>query len=83
MVKKKEINTTRLSEAFYEASKISFSLVFFPIVILLIGVWLDKKFGTIPLFIIVGIMVGLFAGMISATRIKRKVFSQKGEIKSG
>lgn len=78
--KTKKINSqesfTILSKAFYEASKISFSLVFFPIVTLLLGVWLDKKFSTTPLFIIIGIISGVFMGIYKATRINisRKVF---------
>jgi len=61
-----------LSEAFYEASRISFSLVFFPIVLLLLGVWADKKFGTTPLFIIAGIISGVLGGIYQATRIKKE-----------
>jgi len=71
-----------LSYAFYEASKISFSLVFYPIVLLLLGVWLDKRFGTIPLFIIAGVISGVVLGIYKATRI-RLTISKKGEEKNG
>jgi len=68
--------------SFYEASKISFSLVFYPIVLLLLGVWLDKRFGTIPLFIIAGVISGVVLGIYKATRI-RLTISKKGEEKNG
>lgn len=88
MAKKKESRTVPklssqesfqlLSNAFYEASKISFSLVFFPIVILLAAIWLDKKLSTTPLFIILGIIIGVLTGVYKATRIKKP-----GSIKNG
>ena len=48
--KKREVKAdyTNLIPALEEASKLSISFVFFPVVFLLIGVWLDKKFNTIP-----------------------------------
>jgi len=66
-----------LAEAFYEASKISFSLVFFPIVLLLIAVWLDKKLSTTPLFIIVGIIFGVVLGIYQAVGVRKKVIYRK------
>jgi len=40
------------------------------IVTILAGIWLDKKFGTIPLFIIVGILLAITT---SAITIGRKI----------
>lgn len=62
-----------LANAFSEASKITFSLVFFPIIILLAGVWLDKKFSTTPIFIIIGIILGVVIGIYQATRIRKNI----------
>lgn len=62
--------------ALEEASKISFSLVFFPIILLLIGVWIDKRAGTTPLFIIIGIIAGVFAATYQLLQVsKKKLFS--------
>jgi len=72
-----------LSQAFYEASKVSFSLVFFPIVLVLIGVWIDKKLGSTPLFIIVGIISGVLIGIYKATEVKKRFYSKTGERKNG
>jgi len=49
-----------LFKAFGEASSLSVSFVLFPVVFLLIGVFLDKKFNTVPLFIILSVVVGIF-----------------------
>ncbi|OGM28280.1 hypothetical protein A2962_00125 [Candidatus Woesebacteria bacterium RIFCSPLOWO2_01_FULL_39_61] len=70
----KENSWYLLSQAFYEASIISFSLVFFPIVMLLLGVFLDKKFSTTPLFIVIGIILGVITAIYKATRIKLHKF---------
>lgn len=67
---RKENNWYILGQAFYEASIISFSLVFFPIIFLLLGVFLDKKFSTTPLFIVIGIVLGVITSIYKATRIK-------------
>ena len=67
-----------LSNAFYEASKISFSLVFFPIVLLLAGVWLDKKLSTTPIFIILGIILGVSVGIYKSTRIRKSNYFKNG-----
>ena len=68
----------QLSAAFYEASKISFSLVFFPVVILLVSIWIDKKLSTTPLFIILGIVSGVFAGIYKAMRIRKTGILKNG-----
>jgi F0F1-type ATP synthase assembly protein I len=54
-----------LSEAF----GITSSLVFFPVVFVLGGVYLDKKLNTIPLFIIIGIILGTMVGIWQAVRV--------------
>ena len=38
-------------------------------VFLLLGVWLDKKFGTMPLFVIVCLLAGLGAVFLEVKRI--------------
>ena len=49
----------KMIEAFGEASKLSISFVLFPVIFLLVGVWLDKKFSTVPIFIIAGVVLGI------------------------
>jgi F0F1-type ATP synthase assembly protein I len=71
-------NLKNITSAFYEASRISFSLVFFPVAILLFGVWLDKKFTTTPLFIILGIVFGVTIGLYKATRIRKSETLKNG-----
>ena len=63
MEKKETVKTNHLNiiKAFGDASKLSFDFVFFPVVFLLIGVYLDKKFSSTPLFIISGVTVGIGA----------------------
>lgn len=51
-------NYTDLFKTFSEASSLSISFVFFPVVFLLIGVLLDKKFNTMPLFVILAVIFG-------------------------
>lgn len=61
-----------IANAMYEASRISFSLVFFPVILLLIGIKADKSLGTTPLFIILGAISGVVVGIYKATKIKRE-----------
>jgi F0F1-type ATP synthase assembly protein I len=60
-----------------EASQMSISFVFFPIVILLIGVWLDKRFDTIPLFILIGILVGIIIFILQVRSAIKKAQKDK------
>jgi F0F1-type ATP synthase assembly protein I len=48
-----------LIRAFGKASTLSITFVLFPVILLLLGVWLDKKLATTPLFIIIGILAGI------------------------
>ncbi|KKQ43521.1 MAG: hypothetical protein US60_C0001G0036 [Microgenomates group bacterium GW2011_GWC1_37_8] len=77
--KKREVKAdyTNLIPALEEASKLSISFVFFPVVFLLIGVWLDKKFNTIPVFILVSIIIGFLIFAFQAWRAIKKVRQEK------
>ncbi|OGM13454.1 hypothetical protein A3A76_04000 [Candidatus Woesebacteria bacterium RIFCSPLOWO2_01_FULL_39_23] len=63
MEKRKNIKPDygKLLSAFGEASSLSIIFVFFPVIFLVLGVFLDKKFGTMPLFIILGVGFGIAA----------------------
>ncbi|KKQ37247.1 MAG: hypothetical protein US53_C0023G0002 [Candidatus Woesebacteria bacterium GW2011_GWA1_37_7] len=62
-----------LAQAFAEASKLSISFVFYPVILLLIGLWLDKKYNTTPLFIILSIVIGMLIFIYQASKIVRKL----------
>ncbi len=61
---------SKLIYAFGEASKLSISFVLFPVIFLLVGVALDKKFNTLPLFIILGVVMGM---LIFAYQVKKAI----------
>ncbi len=77
MPQKKEDYAKVLMLAFNEASKITASLVFFPIALLLLGVFVDRKFETTPLFILIGMISGIAIGIYQATRLKSKYPNKK------
>jgi len=62
-----------LAQAFAEAGKLSISFVFYPVILLLIGLWLDKKYNTTPLFIILSIVIGMLIFIYQASKIVRKL----------
>lgn len=61
-----------LIKTFQEASKITFSLVFLPTILLLFAIFLDKKYHTTPFFIISGIISGTIIGICKAINFKAK-----------
>lgn len=73
----KNLEYKELARAFRETSTISFSLVFFPIILLLIGVFLDKKFSTTPLFIIIAIVLGVTLTVYQAIKLGRNIKVKK------
>jgi len=73
----KNLEYKELAKAFQQTSTISFSLVLFPIVLLLIGVFLDKKFSTTPLFIIIAIVLGVTLAVYQAIRLGRNIKVKK------
>lgn len=49
-------------------------LIAIPVVVLVLaGVWLDKKLGTLPLFIIVGIVVSMIVSTVAVARKVKRV----------
>lgn len=61
-----------LMHAFEEATSITFTLVAMPIILLLVGLFVDKTFSTTPLFIFLGIIAGVGIGMVQAMRISKR-----------
>jgi len=61
-------------DAFYlmgKALSITFKLIFIPILLLFSGLFIDKKFDTTPLFIVIGFIAGLFFTVFKALAIKK------------
>lgn len=57
--------------AIEKASTLSITIVFFPVAFLLLGVWLDKRLESTPIFILLGMITGIVLGMY--------VFIKKGK----
>jgi len=58
-----------LARAMVLGLELGFLMVLPLAVFLLLGVWLDKKFGTMPLFVIVCLLAGLGAVFLEVKRI--------------
>ncbi len=82
MVKKNSTNVSAKAEkpnlfyVFGKASEISFNLVFFPIILLFFGLFLDKKLNTAPIFIVAGCLAGLFFAVYKAIKIKDQIYKK-------
>jgi F0F1-type ATP synthase assembly protein I len=61
-----------LAQIFEEATRLSFTFVVYPVLFLLIGVLADKQFGTKPLFILVGVVVGIVAGLFMGIKSSKR-----------
>ena len=66
-----------------KATEVSFNLVFFPIILLFFGLFIDKRLNTTPLFIIIGCLSGLFFALYKATKVKDLIYGRNDEIKKG
>jgi F0F1-type ATP synthase assembly protein I len=45
-----------------------------------IGIWLDRRLGTAPLFILIGALVGILASTIGAVRIASRTIEALGNL---
>lgn len=76
-----------MGKAFEEATSITINLVALPIVLLVVGVFIDKTFSTTPIFIFIGIIAGVGAGIYRAMQIgkqyKFKIKPQNRQKKNG
>ena len=43
-----------------------------------LGIWLDRRLGTAPLFILVGALAGIIAGTIGAVRVATRTIEALG-----
>ncbi len=73
--KKKKNKSGKLDwiKAMEKASSLSITIAFFPVIFLLAGVWLDKRYESVPLFIVLGIIVGFVVGFYVFIKEGRKL----------
>ncbi len=58
------------------AMNMSWTMLFSLLLPLLAGVWLDKKLGTVPLFILIGAILGISAATIGVARMTIRTFGK-------
>lgn len=77
--KRKEIKPDygKIIKALEQATSLSISFVFFPVILLLIGVFLDKKFNTVPGFILASIVSGIIIFMYQVRRALKGINKNK------
>ena len=62
--------------AWSQAMQLSWTLLFSLLLPLLIGIWLDKKYDTVPLFILIGTVLGILAATVGVARIAIRTFAR-------
>lgn len=63
-------------EALSLAMNMSWTMLFSLLLPLLAGIWLDKKLGTVPLFILIGAILGISAATIGVARMTIRTFAK-------
>ena len=63
-------------EALGEGLQLSWVLLFSLVIPLLAGIWLDKKLNTAPLFILIGMVLGILAATVGVARMVIRTFAQ-------
>jgi F0F1-type ATP synthase assembly protein I len=80
MVRSEEDDRSMIAKAWswgYQATSISLEMVIPGI----IGLWIDRLLGTVMLFLILGVVFGMTAGMIHLVQFARRIGEQKGRPK--
>lgn len=62
-------------EALGLALNMSWTMLFSLLVPLLAGIWLDKKLATVPLFTLIGAVLGILAATVGVARMTVRTFS--------
>ena len=62
-----------------KATEISFNMVFFPVLLLFFGLFIDKRLNTTPLFIVAGCIAGLFFAVWKAVKIKDQIYKNNNK----
>jgi len=63
-------------EALSEGIQLSWVLLFSLLIPLLVGIWLDKKLNTAPLFILIGMFLGILSATVGVARMVIRTFAQ-------
>jgi hypothetical protein len=63
-------------EALSLAMNLSWTMLFSLLIPLLAGIWLDNKLGTVPLFILIGAILGISAATIGVARMTIRTFGK-------
>jgi F0F1-type ATP synthase assembly protein I len=61
-------------EALSLAFNLGWTMLFSLLIPLLAGVWLDKKLGTTPLFILIGAVLGILAATVGVARMTIRMY---------
>ena len=65
----------RKREALHLALNLSWTMLFSLLIPLMAGIWLDKKLGTVPWFILIGAILGILAATVGVARMTLRTFS--------
>jgi F0F1-type ATP synthase assembly protein I len=61
-------------EALSLALNLGWTMFFSLVIPLLVGIWLDRKLGTLPLFTLIGVVLGVLAATVGVARIAIRTF---------
>ena len=61
--------------ALSQAMQLSWTLLFSLLLPLMVGIWLDKKLNTVPLFILIGMVLGVLAATVGVARMAIRTFA--------
>lgn len=73
----------KMREALGLAFNLGWTMLFSLLIPLLGGIWLDKKLATVPLFTVVGAVLGILAATLGVARMTVRTFSQISRENSG
>ena len=77
----KNTDLKEMAKAFEEATSITVTLVALPVILLLVGVFIDRYLSTTPLFIFLGIIGGVALGIWRALEVSKKYKSTMKKFK--
>lgn len=63
-------------EALSLALNLSWTMLFSLLIPLLVGIWIDKRLSTMPLFTLIGALLGILAATVGVARMTLRAFSQ-------
>lgn len=72
----------KTGKAFSMAMNLSWTMLFSLLLPLLAGLWLDKQLDTSPLFLLIGVGLGILAATVGVVRMVLRMFAATGAIDS-